>query len=127
MTKNDKNDLSAKQIKALPILASTPNCDEACKKACISRNCYYEWLKHPSFKEKLNKLRNELVQDAVTQLKVSALKAASTLIKLTDRDDSPGVQRAAANDILNHVIKFQELKELEERVAILENTTKRNL
>ena len=125
MTETDTNGLSPKQLKALPIFASITNCNEACKQAGISRDCFYEWLKQPSFKEALNKLRNDLVQDAVTQLKVNAIKAASTLIKLTDREDCPSVQRAAANDILNHVIKFQELQELENRISILEEQTKK--
>jgi hypothetical protein len=127
MTKTDTNSLSSKQLKALPTLASVVNCNEACKQIGISRDCFYEWMKQPLFKAQLNKLRNDLVQDAVMQLKVNAIKAADTLIKLTDREDSPSVQRASANDILNHVVKFQELQELEDRVAILEEATKRKL
>lgn len=37
-----------------------------------------------------------------------------------ERDDSPTVQRAAANDVLGHVMKFMELKELEGRLADIE-------
>jgi hypothetical protein len=70
-------------------------------------------------------MRNEVIQEAVMQLKLGAVKAASTLVKLTDREDNPSVQRAAANDILSHVVKFQEQQELEERIAILEETIKR--
>ncbi len=127
MTKTDINSLSPKQLKALPILASEVNCNEACRQVGISRDCFYEWMKQPLFKTELNKMRNELVQDAVIQLKVNAIKATSTLVKLTDRDDNPGVQRAAANDILNHVVKFQELQELEDRITVLEEQTKRML
>lgn len=39
---------------------------------------------------------------------------------LLERDDSPTVQRAAANDVLGHVMKFMELKELEDRLADIE-------
>jgi len=127
MTKIDINRLAPKQLKALPILASIAVCGDACKQAGISRDCYYEWIKQPLFKEELNKMRDDLIQDAVMQLKVNTMKAASTLIKLTDREDYPSVQRAAANDILNHVMKFKELQELEGRIAVLEEVTKRKL
>ncbi len=120
MTKNDTNILSPRQIKALPVLAAIPNCEEACKKVGISRNCFYEWLKNPLFKEALNKLRNEIVQEAITQLKANSVKAAITLVSLTARTENPSVQRAAANDILNHVMKFKELLEFEERLSELE-------
>lgn len=125
MTKTDTNSLSPRQLKALPTLAATSNCNEACKQARLSRDCYYKWLKQPLFKAILDKMRNEVIQEAVMQLKLGAVKAASTLVKLTDREDNPSVQRAAANDILSHVVKFQEQQELEERIAILEETIKR--
>ena len=124
MTKSDTN-LSPKQLKALPILASVINCSEACKQADISRDCYYEWLKQPLFKAELDKMRNELIQNPVMQLKVNASRAVSTLIKLTEREDSPNVQRAAANDLLKHLAKFQEMHELEDRISVLEKATKR--
>lgn len=125
MTKTDTNALSPKQLMALPIFASEINHNEACKQVGISRDCFYEWMKQPLFKAELNKMRNELVQDAVMQLKINALKASATLIKLTDREDCPSVQRAAANDILNHVVRFHELQELEDRIAVLEALIKK--
>ncbi len=120
MTKYDKNQLSPKQLKALPILASISNCDEACKKAEISRNCFYQWLKQPEFKTELERLRNEFIQDAITQLKINSTQAAMTLAALTKRTDNPTVQRAAANDILNHVVKFKDMMEFEQRLSKLE-------
>jgi hypothetical protein len=120
MTKTDKNSLSAKQLKALPIFASVPIVEQACKQAEISRDCYYEWMKLPVFKRELESLRNELVLDSINMLKLGARKAAATLIKLTGREDAPGVQRAASNDILNHVAKFKEIQEIEIRLSALE-------
>jgi polyhydroxyalkanoate synthesis regulator phasin len=126
MTKSDTAALSDKQKMALPIFASTPTVDEACKQLELSRNTFYEWLKKPEFKQELNRLRNELVEDAVSQLKLNASKAAKTLVDLTCREDHPGVQRAAANDILNHLLKYKEMHEMEERVTALEEHLKKN-
>lgn len=123
MMKNDE--LTAKQKQALPILAAHPCIEEGCKAVGISTNCYYEWLKKPHFKEEMDRLRNELVESALDQLKVNSCKAVATLAKLLDKDDSPSVQRSAANDILNQVVKFRELQEFEHRISILEKQTKR--
>lgn len=120
MTESDKLSLSKRQKQALPIFASNLTIEEACERAGISRNTFYEWLKEPQFKSELDRLRNEIVSEAVNHLKVTSTKAAKTLGNLLERDDSPTVQRAAANDVLGHVMKFMELKELEDRLADIE-------
>jgi hypothetical protein len=120
MTESDKLSLSKRQKQALPIFASNLTIEEACGRAGISRNTFYEWLKEPQFKLELDRLRNEIVNEAVNHLKITSTKAAKTLGDLLERDDSPTVQRAAANDVLGHVMKFMELKELEDRLADIE-------
>ncbi len=120
MTKSDTLSLSERQKQALPIFASNLTIEEACERAGISRNTFYEWLKEPQFKSELDRLRNEIVNEAVNHLKITSTKAAKTLGNLLERDDSPTVQRAAANDVLGHVMKFMELKELEDRLADIE-------
>lgn len=120
MTDRDKQELTPKQRASLSFFLSCNTIDEAFKEAGISRNRYYEWMKEPGFKSELNSLREEVVCDAVGQLKTSATKAALTLCSLMDRDDCPSVQRAAANDVLNHVVKFKELQELEKRLDEVE-------
>ena len=120
MTESDKLSLSKRQKQALPIFASNLTIEEACERAGISRNTFYEWLKEPQFKLELDRLRNEIVNEAVNHLKITSTKAAKTLGDLLERDDSPTVQRAAANDVLGHVMKFMELKELEDRLADIE-------
>ena len=120
MTEDDKNGISIKQAQALPVFASNSNIEEACGLVGISRNCFYDWMKQPHFKNELQKLRGELVEGAVSELKINARKAVSTLVKLMERDDSPSVQRSAANDILNHTMKFQEIMEMEQRISALE-------
>lgn len=122
MTEHDKSRLSRAQIRAIPVIVSARNIEEACKRLGISRNCYYEWMKLPEFSEEIARLRNQLVNDAVVQLKANAIKAASTLSGLMDREDAPAVQRAAANDVLNHVVKFKEMEEFEKRLNAIEKT-----
>ena len=120
MTKSDILSLSKRQKQVLPIFASNLTIEGACERAGISRNTFYEWLKDPQFKLELDRLRNEIVNEAVNHLKITSTKAAKTLADLLERDDSPTVQRSAANDVLGHVMKFMELKELEDRLADIE-------
>lgn len=126
MTEYDKNELSDRQLKALPFFAASASVESACREADVSKETFYRWLKEPLFKAELDKLRNEIVSDAVNHLKIITTKAAATLSTLLDREESPAVQRAAANDILGHVIKFMELKEIEERLKKLENNLRIN-
>ena len=117
----NQDQLTSRQITTLPYFAASASVEAACEAADISRETYYKWLKNPVFKSELDRLRNEIVNDAVNQLKVTTVKAATTLSLLLDRDDNPSVQRAAANDILNHVGRFKELQELQERIEKLES------
>lgn len=122
MTKYDKPKLSRVQTRAIPVIVAARNVEEGCKALGISRNCYYEWMKLPEFCQEIARLREELVNDAIAQLKANATKAASTLSNLMDREDSPSVQRAAANDVLNHIVKFKEIQEFEKRLNKIEKT-----
>lgn len=121
MTESDENQLTARQQQALYFFVGSSSIESACREADISKETFYQWLKKPSFKSELERLRNEVVNDAVNHLKSSSTKAVTTLESLLSRDDSPAVQRAAANDILGHVVKFMELREFEERLLKLEN------
>lgn len=109
MTNYDKSSLSSNQLKALPAIVTCRSVDEACKEAGISRNCYYEWMKTPEFKEEVTKLREEVLNEAIEHLKANAMKAVITLSALMDNEDSPAVQRSAANNVLNYVIKCQNI------------------
>lgn len=104
---------------ALAVLATTTNYSEAARILGVGTERIYTWLKDPEFKAELEKLRSCLVEDAVSKMKAYTTKAVDTLANLMD-DDVSQVRRGAANDILNHVGRFMELKELERRIEILE-------
>ena len=118
MTKSDG--LTSKQRQALPIIAAVGNREEAARRAGISKNCLYKWLKDPLFKRELEGLQNEIFLDSFGFLKAAAVRAAATLIGLMSRSESPSIQRAAANDVLNQVVRFKEIMEVERRLASIE-------
>ncbi len=119
MTKADKSGLSERQKKAIPFFLGSRSEGDCCSLAQISRQTYYEWLKDPSFRTELSRLRNVVVEDAVETLKFQTSRAIDTLVKLLDVD-SPALQRNVANDILHHVVKFKEIQEIEKRLDALE-------
>ncbi len=84
MTKSDEIGLSRRQLKALPFFVTSCLDVDACRKASISKQTYYEWLKNPPFKKELKRLRDLVIEDAVEQLKAYTSKAVSTLVKLLD-------------------------------------------
>ena len=119
MTKSDQNGLSERQQKALPFFVTSCSEAEACRRANISKQTYYEWLKGPLFKSELQRLRNLVTEEAVDQLKTHTTKAVDTLVKLLDVESS-SLKRHVANDILSHVAKYKEIQELESRIDALE-------
>ncbi len=104
---------------ALLVLVTTPNYTEAAKVLGISPPTIYEWLKDPVFSQELNRRRNQLVEESLDRLKNYVNKSAETLGALLD-DANPQIRRGAANDILNHVMKFKEVIEIEQRLNAIE-------
>ncbi len=56
----------------------------------------------------------------MTCLLIYTVNFTDPLVSLLGREDCPAIQRAAANDILSHAMKFMELKEIEVRLQMLE-------
>jgi hypothetical protein len=119
MDKNRLNRLTERQKRALPFFVASSSETEACRQAKIATQTYYEWLKDPIFRSELHRLRDIVIEDAVETLKAYTTKAVKTLVGLLDTTN-PILQRNVANDILNHVSKFKELYEIEERLDALE-------
>ena len=111
------------QQKAIPYLLSCKSYAQAAKEIGISENQIYEWLKDPEFKLQLEKQRNQVTEEAINILKMNTSKAAEALSELLCSSNEI-VKRGAANDILNHVVKFREMQEFENRITLLEETTK---
>ncbi len=105
---------------ALPFFVSCKTHDEACKQAGISRKTFYEWLKDEEFKADLDRMRDEIVNEAVQTLKTHMMKAVCVLVGLLEESGIPALKRHVANDIIAHVFKARELQEFEKRLIALE-------
>ena len=120
MTKGDlTKELSDRQIKAIPHLVTSPTFEEGRKKARLSKNALYKWLKNPAFKDELIQQRNIVITEAMETLKANIGQAVNALIELLDTEKE-SLKRQVANDILNHGLKVIELQEMEKRLSELE-------
>ena len=113
------SDLSPRQMMVIPLLLSCTTIREAAENAKIGQTKIFAWLKDPVFKKELERQRSLIIEMAVNKLKYSMTEAAVTLTELL-HSDNDNVRRAASNDILNHVTKFTELFDFEQRLKTLE-------
>lgn len=115
----EKKELSSSQLRAIISILETNSIEDASRKARISKGTIYNWLKDRNFKDRLERERDAVYKEGLDSLKGATAKAAKTLIALLDHKESKE-QRLAAKEIIGFVIKIAEIRELEERVAILE-------
>lgn len=120
MTKSDKNGLSERQRRSLPCFAGCRSYDAACRTAGISKQTFYTWLRDPRFKAELDRLQEEVYEEAVGALKGNLSKAVQALVALLEVTNNPTLIRAVANDIINHASNFKQMDEVEARITSLE-------
>lgn len=111
--------MSRSKEMAVAVLATTSNYREAARKLGVTDTQIYKWLKDDVFKKRVETARTLIVEDSLSKMKVACSLAADTLIELLN-DVNPMIRRGAANDILTHVTKLMELKEIELRLKALE-------
>lgn len=111
--------LNNRQLKAIPILIGCDTVEDAARKVGISKNTLYAWMKLEAFSKAISEARKKLLDKAMNKLMNISMKAVITLEKLLDAE-SEAVRRAAANDILGHVLKHREISEIEERLETVE-------
>jgi len=123
MTESDKNEgqnLSERQLKAIPHLVASSTYEKGCRKARISRNTYYEWMKDPVFKAELRRQRDNVIEEALETLKFSMTNAVKVLVELLDTTENEYLKRNVAKDIIGYVIKAKELEDLDQRITEIE-------
>jgi TATA-binding protein-associated factor Taf7 len=118
----DKERLTRRQLHALPFLISNPTVESAAKQSGVSAKQIFGWLNQSAFRKELENRKNEVVNQAVDRLKVTASKACDTLIGLLDHAESESVQYRVAVDMLNMTLKYMEFKDVEQRIRKLEDT-----
>jgi hypothetical protein len=111
--------LNSRQLKAIPILIGCDTVEGAAKEAGISKNTIYIWMQQEEFNKAVAEARKKLFDKAMHKLMNVSMKAVITLEKLLNAE-SEAVRRAAANDILGHILKYREITEFEDRLETVE-------
>ena len=115
----EKKQLTARQLKAIPLIVTSPTYTQACKRAKVNRTTLYKWLKDPVFKAELDRQRRQIAAEAFGVLSQSLTKAVETLVGLLDNNDDR-LKRLTAKDIIDFIIRHKENEELEQRIAEIE-------
>ena len=115
----EKTKLTARQLKAIPHIVSSPTYTESCKKAKINKTTLYKWLKEPVFKAELDRQRDEIAAEAFGILSQGLTKAVEALVGLLDNKDNR-LKRLAAKDVIDFIIRHKENEDLDERLTAIE-------
>lgn len=111
--------LTARQLKAIPFIVSSPTYTEGMQKAKVNRSTFYKWLKDPEFKTELDRQRDEVAAEAFGILSQSLTKAVETLVALLDNKDDR-LKRLTAKDIIDFMIRHKEFEDLDKRLTAIE-------
>ncbi len=111
--------LTARQLKAIPHIVSSPTYTDGCKKAKINKTTFYKWLKEPEFKAELDRQRDEIAAEAFGVLSQSLTQAVEALVGLLDNKDDR-LKRLAAKDVIDFIIRHKENEDLDERLKEVE-------
>ncbi len=112
--------LSHRQELAVAAILSCATLEAARQKTRVGKTTLFKWLKQPSFQTALQRQRTALVDQAFNRLRVAMTQATEKLIELLGAPE-PGIQLRAAQTILEHGIKAEELQALERRLEAIED------
>ena len=120
MTTISELPLTYRQQLAIAEILSSPSLEEARRRLKAGKGTFYGWLKIPSFQEELKRQRQLLVERTFNRLKTGMSQAVEKLLELLQAEGQLGIQLRAAQTLVDQGIKAVELKDLGERIEVLE-------
>ena len=111
-------DLSERQLTALPHLLAPGSLSARAQRAGVARRTLNRWLQDENFRECLEWLRKETMQYTQAQLQAMSYKAAAVLDDALDDDDTR-VRLQAARLVLDQAHNAQRDQTLHSRVENL--------
>ncbi len=94
------NNLSVKQLKAIPLLAQGQTGKQVSKEISVAPQTICEWKKLPEFIAQVNEFTMETLEKARAGLQCSTVTAVAVLSDLAENSKSDETRRKAALDIL---------------------------
>ena len=112
-------DLTDRQVAALPYLTASTSVSEGARLADIGRATLHRWMHDDDFRRTLERLRSDAADLARTELRGLMLKGAFVLAEAME-DTSPAVRVRAAQAALSLGLKAIDLKELRDRIDLVD-------
>jgi hypothetical protein len=107
---------------AIAALLSHRSVEEAARAAGIGTNTL-RWMKKPEFKAAHREIRRTVLSHTIGRLKNAASAAATTVLKIMLDQNAPAATRLrAAEIVLDQAAKPDEMEDIEDRLARLEQT-----
>lgn len=125
--KNEIKELTPKQENFINAYIETGNMTNASKKAKISRNTAYTYLKNNKVKEVISQRKTDLLQSTALYLQNNIYDCSRELMKIIKSDDAPAsVKIQAINSVFNNCRNLIEITDIENRIEELEKQLKQN-
>ena len=119
MNENRQN-LTRKQLRAIPIIISARTVTEGVKLAGISKGVFYQWMKIEHFRQEFISQQNDLIETALKELKGLSTDAVEELGKLLKGTQNESIKLRAISLVIEYVLKMKELEDVELRLSALE-------
>ena len=123
MTDNDTKNggLSARQKRAVSALLSTPSIRAAAEAARCSEASLWRWLRLEAFQQELDAAAAALIEGTVAGQVADFQDNQRTMREIRDdEDNAPGVRLRAAISLDTSLLRWRELRDVERRLARLE-------
>lgn len=119
MTTNTK--LTSRQRKVITALLSCGSVPKAAKASGVSERSIYRYLADDDFQQALLAAESDAINQATRRLLGLQDKAVGILEGIMDDDEaSDSVRLRAATNVLDYLLKLRELRNVEDRLAALE-------
>ena len=111
--------LSLRQLTALPHLIGTGSVTQQARDAGIARATLYRWLQDPDFRRALERLRHETLHAAEARIQAMTFDAASVIHEIMNEGGEP-VRLQAALATLKFAHETEHARQLADRLEDLE-------
>jgi len=91
----------------------------------VTRQTLYRWMREPLFRAELQAATGSQVAEASRRLDGLLMRAVDELERLLD-SESEHQRRLAVDSILSHAARLRELVDIEERITVLEQRSKKS-
>lgn len=118
-------ELTPAQRRAVAALLTERNTRAAAEKAKVAERTLYRWLADARFTQALTEAEGEVIAGAtrrLLQLQDLAIDAVDVIFQ--DKDAAPAAKLRAAALVIDGLLKLRELRNVERRLAALENPQK---